>query len=129
MKELRKTESAPKARKTNGEKRVRRRSRVQKLAARPLIAKADCLTRRKQMSDLGLPISKPPVPSENRDTMRLCVDYVAAGRFFQSGAEVPLQLLPPAVRKYAEGGSEDLEPEPAAVKLARRSFKRRKGVR
>jgi hypothetical protein len=61
--------------------------------------------------------------------MRLCVDYVAAGRFLQAGAEVPLQLLPPAVRKYAEGGSGDLEPEPAAVKLARRSFKRRKGVR
>jgi hypothetical protein len=71
------------------------------------------------MKDIGSSMSE-DVPS----TVRF-----GGGAFFPAGVEVPLQLLPPAIRKYEEGGSAELEPEPAAVKLARRRFKRRKGVR
>ena len=60
--------------------------------------------------------------------MRLCVISSEAAHF-SSRREVPLQLLPPAIRKYEEGGSAELEPEPAAVKLARREVQAAERVR
>jgi hypothetical protein len=49
--------------------------------------------------------------------MRLSVDFITDGKFSQAGADVPVELVPPAVRKYEEGGDGEPEPMPAPVKL------------
>jgi hypothetical protein len=93
-------------------------------------AKAKCLALRSwKISEIGSSMSE-DVPSGNGHTMRMTVNVITNGRFYEAGSDGPTVLVPLNLRIYAEGGNGDLEEsEPACVKLARRKLNRsKKGI-
>ncbi len=49
--------------------------------------------------------------------MKLCVHFIAHGSYWKAGDEIPIDEIPPAIRKYAVNGPSGNGAIPAAPKM------------